>query len=94
MNNTQTNQNNNQNTSNNNANNSKPNNNYNQPYQQYQAAPKRKSTATVVVAIILVLMGASYIVNEFLPWVFDWLDSGLIVAGVAIIAGFGLLIKK
>ena len=56
--------------------------------------PKKRSTGSLIVAIILILMGTSYIVDTFLPWVFDWLDSGLIIAGVAIFAGFALLIKR
>lgn len=56
--------------------------------------PKRKSTATIIVAIALILMGVSYIINTFLPWVFAWLDSGLVIAIAAIIVGFGLLLKR
>lgn len=75
----------------NNNNNYRPNTGNYAPQQNYQ---KKKSTGIVVFSIILILMGVSYVVDQFLPWVFDWLDSGLIVASAAIIIGFSLLIKK
>lgn len=56
--------------------------------------PKRRSTAAMVAGLVLILMGTSYIANKFMPWVFEWLDSGLVIAGVAIVAGFALLVKK
>lgn len=73
---------------------SQGNNSYNynnQPKTQY---PRRKSTGTIVVGIVLILIGTSHIVDTFLPWVFDWVDSGLVFAAVAIIAGFALLVKR
>ncbi len=66
-------------------------NNYGQPKPNY---PRRRSTAAVIAGIVLILMGTSYVVNKFLPWVFDWLDSGLIIALVAIVAGFALMVRK
>lgn len=56
--------------------------------------PRRKSTATMIAGIVLILMGVSYVINKFLPWVFDWLDSGLVIAAAAIVFGFGLLVKR
>lgn len=71
------------------------NNNYNNantpPKTQY---PRRKSSGTVIVGIILILIGTSHIIDTFFPWIFEWLDSGLLFAGAAIIIGFGLLVKK
>lgn len=61
------------------------------PRQQY---PRKKSAATIVIAIILILMGTSHIVDTFIPWVFNWVDSGLVISCLAIFIGFYLLVKK
>lgn len=61
------------------------------PRQEY---PRKKSAATIVVAIVLILMGTSHIVDTFIPWVFEWIDSGLIISCLAIFIGFFLLVKK
>jgi hypothetical protein len=66
--------------------------NYNTPPKT--SYPRRRSTVTMIVGAILIILGVSHIVDEFLPWVFDWIDSGLVFAGVAIFVGFVLLIKK
>ena len=56
--------------------------------------PKKRSRLSMIAGIILILMGISYIVNKFLPWIFAWLDSGLIIAAVAVAAGLTLLVRK
>lgn len=61
------------------------------PRTQY---PRKKSAATVIVAIVLILMGTSHIVDTFVPWLFNWIDSGLVFSCLAIFVGFYLLVKK
>jgi|GEM_PF-6265604 len=65
-------------------NNVKPNTNY----------PRKRSSVSVVAGIIMILVGISYITNEYLPWIFVWLNPGLLIAIAAIIVGFALIIKK
>ena len=63
-------------------------------YKPYANYPKKRSAVSMIAGIVMILIGISYIVDKFLPWVFEWLDSGLVFAVAAIIVGFALLIKK
>ena len=75
----------------NNGGNSGSNGSYSRPQTVY---PKRKSSAAVIIGIILILAGTAHIVDKFLPWVFNWIDSGMVIAAAAIIFGVGLLVKR
>ena len=65
-------------------NNAKPNTN----------SPRKRSSISVMAGIIMILVGISYITNEYIPWIFAWLNPGLLIAIAAIIVGFALIVKK
>ncbi len=67
-------------------------NKYDSPPQQ--TYPYKKSTAKTIIGIALILYGVYHIVDKFIPWLFDWIDSGIVFSAAAIVIGFVILVKR